>query len=487
MSTYGVLQSQAMQAPTAPGVFAPADMLGQLNMAAREGMKQKAELDKIRKQEKLDSLQIRNNLSNDEIRALMKQKQWKKASKRVDVLSAPANFRHLSAQAEIIEMERIFMISKDFVDAPSKKRQEEERTFDSSLALRLKIAKDMISFELDLSGCNLTSVPLVVSDNFAKVRLLDLSKNRLAAFPIGLVGALPFDMLEELNLAGNVIPSVPGTINRLARLRVLRLDDNQLASLPVELAQLPQLEFLDVSGNAIAEVPKWLGHMQGLRYLDLSKCPITSLPAEIGHCRELEWLDITGCKVTKLPKELSACMQLKHLRAGGNPLAKLPSTLGVLPKLEELVLPNCKLTDIPIPMGQCNSLAAEGAIFDITGNPFAAAELVDAATKKMNNKDLMQLLAQRMAGQKLKVPQVTLPKLNTLAKLPETKPAIADKFTIQEKMLCIGDWAASLIEACTCLPLTFFDAILMPFSNCRLAPCIEPILATDTSGDCGGL
>lgn len=453
MTTYGQLQSQAMSAlpSSSNGVFSPADLLGQLNLSAREGIKQKAELDKIRKQEKLDSLQIRNNLSNDEIRALMKQKQWKKTSKRAaDVLSAPANFRHLSAQAEIVEMERIFMISKDFIDTPSKKRQEEEKTFDESLASRLRIAKDLLSFELDLSGCNLSGLPLLVSDNFAKVRVLDLGKNRLSAFPATLVGGtIVFDMLEELNLAGNLITAVPPTISRLTRLRVLRLDENQLTSLPVELALLSQLEFLDISGNALTDLPKWIGHMQGLRYLDASKCPIAALPAEIGHCRELEWLDLSGCKIVKVPKELSACSQLKHVRLGGNPIPKLPSTIGLLPKLEELSLANCKLNDLPLTLGQCTSLGTEGFILDISGNPFAPAELVDAATtNKMNNKDLMALLAKRMVGQKLKLPQVTLPKLSTLNRPQETKPsAIVDKFTIQEKMLCLGDWAAALIEA----------------------------------------
>jgi hypothetical protein len=159
--------------------FTPELFLEELASATRDGIGQKTEIDKIRKQEKMDSLMVNNNMSNDELRK--KGKSWRKSLRSSNKskiggginLTSPTNFRHLSQQAELVEMERIFLISKDFIESPSKKRLDEEKLFGPQLRQRIQQAKDLLSYELDLSSCQLQGIPTVLVDNFCKVRFVD--------------------------------------------------------------------------------------------------------------------------------------------------------------------------------------------------------------------------------------------------------------------------------------------------------------------------
>ena len=81
------------------------------------------------------------------------------------------------------------------------------------------------------------------------LRLLDLSRNRLAELPAGSLSG--FTGLRRLHLSANALAALPGdAFTDLGSLRALRLDGNGLAALPAELfAGLGALEELHLHGN----------------------------------------------------------------------------------------------------------------------------------------------------------------------------------------------------------------------------------------------
>ncbi len=97
------------------------------------------------------------------------------------------------------------------------------------------------------------------------LRLLDLSGNRLSAWPGGALEMLP--NLRSLRLGGNRIGSLPESLGGQPLLADLRLPGNGLSKLPPgALSGLSGLRRLDLSGNALEELPA--GMFEGLAALD---------------------------------------------------------------------------------------------------------------------------------------------------------------------------------------------------------------------------
>ena len=96
------------------------------------------------------------------------------------------------------------------------------------------------------------------------LRLLDLSGNRLSAWPGGALEMLP--NLRSLRLGGNRIGSLPESLGEQSLLADLRLPGNGLSAVPPgALAGLSGLRRLDLSGNALEELPA--GMFEGLAAL----------------------------------------------------------------------------------------------------------------------------------------------------------------------------------------------------------------------------
>lgn len=79
--------------------------------------------------------------------------------------------------------------------------------------------------------------------------MLDLSDNDLTAVPEGLKQCLS---LEELNLSGNLLRSLPSWFEHLVNMRMLIVDDCGLSTLPSEMASMTSLHTL--GGESIPQV-----------------------------------------------------------------------------------------------------------------------------------------------------------------------------------------------------------------------------------------
>ena len=110
--------------------------------------------------------------------------------------------------------------------------------------------------------------------------------------------------MQELDLSGNQLTSVPEALGQLSQLQRLDLSSNRLTSVPEALGQLSQLQRLDLSSNRLTSVPEALGQLSQLQQLYLSDNQLTSVPEALGQLSQLQVLDLHGNPALELPAEV---------------------------------------------------------------------------------------------------------------------------------------------------------------------------------------
>jgi len=226
---------------------------------------------------------------------------------------------------------------------------------DQSITVKIMLAPS--SGKLDLSECNLTSLP---------TQIIDIAAD-----------------LEDLSLAGNALSTRPPEISNLTKLTRLQLSGNPLTHLPTELGCLTALEGLWLHGTRVTSLPESIGQLAPcLTQLSLSGTPLQSLPESIGHLTGLKELTAAGCRLSALPTSMSRMTSLTKLALNGNILENIdplvtihrdegrdsaglnsleelwlqgnsqlchfPSSMwGVMTSLKHLSLADCNLTSIP--------------------------------------------------------------------------------------------------------------------------------------------
>ena len=198
---------------------------------------------------------------------------------------------------------------------------------------------------VSLRGRQLTSVPAEVGKVADRVRVLDVSENRLAELPEELLGRLT--ACRQLSASGNLLAKLPAAPLRapLARtLRQLHLEGNRLTLLPDEIGQLVKLEQLILCRNALRALPEGVAALPALVLLDVSGNQLDALPEGPWQCPRLQELDARDNCLTAVPEGLGStqeCKLLKTLRFDGNAISAsgVPSgLLEGLPRLSTLTL-----------------------------------------------------------------------------------------------------------------------------------------------------
>lgn len=356
-------------------------------------------------------------------------------------VSHPVGLRVGSYRAEQDEFERIFYLTKDFIDTPSAAQRAEESKFPEQFRRRIGIMKESLDYDVDFAECGIFAIPAFVLDNLCKTTRFTLSDNQLSEIPNQI---RKFDKLEEFNLANNLLLRIPAAIANLRALRALSVSNNKISEIPVELAHLPLLEYLDLAENQISEVPKHIGWHHSLKHLNISKNPITTLPAEISLCSQLQHLEASTCFLKKLPKELCALPELEILDLSHNALKELPSGIGLMPKLKQLHVENNQLTDFPLSLGHDASPLFASGKFSYTPNPLNPKVFNEV----LSGQDTMAEFLTRRAVDNWKSIKHGSPALPKIPSVAPFKPSAADseRWTLQEKMLCCGDWVSHTIE-----------------------------------------
>uniref|UniRef100_A0AC34F6D9 Leucine rich repeat protein n=1 Tax=Panagrolaimus sp. ES5 TaxID=591445 RepID=A0AC34F6D9_9BILA len=155
------------------------------------------------------------------------------------------------------------------------------------------------------------------------LKVLYLSRNKLTLVNCN---KLP-STLEELYLADNQLAEIH-FIERLKKLKVLKLTNNKIRVLPIGILQLHQLCFLFLSTNRLTAFPKNFENLKNLIFLDM-RC--NNFHCKTQNLAHLLW--------ERLPKNLST------LKISGNYLGELPCRLSKLP-LDYLEAIDCNLRHI---------------------------------------------------------------------------------------------------------------------------------------------
>ncbi|XP_066305208.1 leucine-rich repeat-containing protein 20-like [Branchiostoma lanceolatum] len=128
---------------------------------------------------------------------------------------------------------------------------------------------------LDLSSCELTSFPVAVYQLLRNTEVLScsLNNNLLKVLPKSICAKFPH--LQELQLSGNQLTSLPAELQQLRELRRLDVSHNRFSIFPEAVFQLPALVTLNASSNAIVAVDaERFSRMEALADVDLQQNPL---------------------------------------------------------------------------------------------------------------------------------------------------------------------------------------------------------------------
>lgn len=204
---------------------------------------------------------------------------------------------------------------------------------------------------------------------FARLRALDLSKNKLRALDDEDLSVLAH--LKNLNLAGNALGSARA-LGGLPALQTLDLSDNRLTTLPVLPAKT--LKSVNVSGNALVllDFPH-AQHAGGgpsgktfskLKEWNASRNRIVGIAAAFfQQCAKLERLDVSRNQLEAIVSEISLLTKLQHLDVSHNRIGELAAEVGRCRALQTVLATHNQLSSVPealLDNGMLSRLRLEG-------------------------------------------------------------------------------------------------------------------------------
>lgn len=167
-----------------------------------------------------------------------------------------------------------------------------------------------------------------------------------------------YDKAFNVTLVNNSLTEagVPGQLWLLTSLTHLNLAGNMLSSIPTDITQLKSLTCLNLSQNRIAEVSGFISELQALEDLDLGRNQLHSLPSAIGNLPALKYLNLMNNSLSAVPPEIGHLSALYRLGLKGNQLKVLPESVAHLKSLVELFITDNCLVTLPDGMSGLSSL-----------------------------------------------------------------------------------------------------------------------------------
>lgn len=177
---------------------------------------------------------------------------------------------------------------------------------------------------LDLQHNHLTELPSNLFIKAQSLRYLNVSANKLENLPPASLSEDGFSLLEELYVTNNslmdkCVPLLTGH----SHLRVLHLAYNLLQTFTAsKLARLEQLEELDLSGNRLRSVPTTILSCQRLHTLAAHSNCINAFP-EVLQLPDIKCVDLSCNELTEVSLPESLPSKLQELDLTGNPRLNL--------------------------------------------------------------------------------------------------------------------------------------------------------------------
>ena len=259
--------------------------------------------------------------------------------------------------------------------------------------------------ELSLYGRNYTEIPEQISDlaNLERLELLFLPTGCRIPDSIGQLTKLKYlstysvyynDLdkevgitqlpesigncteLEELNLTGASITSLPKSITKLKKLTKLDLSQClNLKSLPADIGELTGLTQLDMEVilpniGQLSTLPDSIVNLTNLTEIKAGQQQLKSLPEQIGKMSGLTAIYVEGNQLTRLPDSIGQLKNLGILQAQRNNLVEIPASIGNL-SLGQLFLQGNQLTSLPEEISELEGSSWMGQVaIDLSNNKF---------------------------------------------------------------------------------------------------------------------
>lgn len=141
----------------------------------------------------------------------------------------------------------------------------------------------------------------------AALELLDLSKRGFTEFPETYLPAERREALTRLQLHGNNIGFIPGSIGLFSSLVVLDVSNNNLSFISEEIVKLKDsLQTFVAKNNCLDD---------------------NSLPKTFSQLHSLQAVNIGGNQFTDFPPQLTSLSNLVELHLGSNKIRAVPETI----------------------------------------------------------------------------------------------------------------------------------------------------------------
>ncbi len=183
--------------------------------------------------------------------------------------------------------------------------------------------------------------------SFIDVNKFSFTNKGVSKIPKEIFQIPGIDQIEELDMSGNKIGSVPAQIGKLTNLKRLNLDSNNLKSVNKNIVKCTQLKELDLSNNNFKDFPEIICSCNSLEKLYMINASsyfsdVYFVPKTFPELTNLKVLYFHRQRVeqaTNLYKIFAQCESLEELDLSKYQ-EKNPS------KIKELqsALPNCKIT-----------------------------------------------------------------------------------------------------------------------------------------------
>lgn len=293
------------------------------------------------------------DLSNNDLQSLPFELGLLKNLSKLQIEGNPLRSIRIAIRTGGTEVIKKYLVSRINVDADQNSLQdqqdlkgnlvkEEFGTKEGKTSKLVALVRELknTNGDLDLRGQGLSSAEITEDILKAeKVRLLDLSGNKLDRFPNWIEKLGPV----SLKMNNNVIDKVDGrTLLLFSTLKDLELRSNKLASfgdgfLNSSEQQLMQINFsnltyLDLSQNNLVRVPSVLHEFKLLKNLVISFNSISQLTDLFipGSLASLEQLDVSNNGLADIPPIIYKWQRLHSLNVSNNNIKNFPGELGLL-------------------------------------------------------------------------------------------------------------------------------------------------------------
>ncbi|PSN72065.1 L domain-like protein [Corynespora cassiicola Philippines] len=157
-----------------------------------------------------------------------------------------------------------------------------------------------------------------------------------------------FGGMQNIDLHGNVLTTLPMGLRKLSQLSKLNLSRNSLTIDVFDvLSQIPTLRELRLAENDLQDaLPQSIGLLDQLEVLELQGNKLTSLPEQVSELSRLRSLNVSDNQLKSVPMELFTSISLVELVAAKNSFSGPFFTIDSAPNLQNLYLANNGLASL---------------------------------------------------------------------------------------------------------------------------------------------